>query len=194
MWAHVNASKKEISPLEKEKSEQRVKSFLNDLEQRAASFTDEQLAMLKRIMEKRGRAAAYTIVAPIGTAQLSNLRSRCSGISFDVRICTEELIEGKMEPELGELESSSAGMSLEAPGQQCLSNWEMERTTVDGCLLVDGSLPLGETTFFLKELVIGTQPDSQNSTSFASSKTVFLQMSSKLEDTKKLGQQKKQAV
>ena len=194
MWAHVNALKKEISPSEKEKSEQRVKSFLNDLEQRAASFTDEQFAMLKRIMEKRGRAAAYTIVAPIGTAQLSNLRSRCSGISLDVRICTEELIEGKMEPELGELESSSAGMSLEAPGQQCLSNWEMERTTVDGFLLVDGSLPLGETTFFLKELVIGTQPDSQNSTSFASSKTVFLQMSSKLEDTKKLGQQKKQAV
>ena len=45
-----------------------------------------------------------------------------------------------MNPEPGELESPSAGTGLEAPGQHCLSKWEMERTTVDGCSLVDGSL------------------------------------------------------
>ena len=69
-----------------------------------------------------------------------------------------------MEPEPGELESSSADMGLEAPGQQYLSNWDMERTTVYDCSLVDGSSDLGKTTFSLEELVIGTQPDSQKST------------------------------
>ena len=80
------------------------------------------------------------------------------------KVCMEESTESKMEPELGELELSSAGTGLEATGQQCLSNWEMERTTVDGCLLVDGSSDLGETTFSLEELVIWTQTES----SFAS--------------------------
>ena len=59
----------------------------------------------------------------------------------------EESIEAKMDPELGELESSSAGTGLEAPGQQCFSNWEMERTTVNSCPLVDGSLDLGKPLF-----------------------------------------------
>ena len=80
----------------------------------------------------------------------------------------EENTEGKMNLEPGELESSSAGTGFEAPGQQCLWNWDMERTTVDGCLLVDGSSDLGETTYSLEEFIIGRQPDSQTSTSFAS--------------------------
>ena len=104
-------------------------------------------------MERRGRATAPAIVAPIGTAlaQLSNPLSRCLAISFDVCAYMEESTEGKIDPELGELElSSSAGMGLEAPGQQCLSNWEMERTTGNDCLLVDGSSDLGETTFSLE--------------------------------------------
>ena len=52
-----------------------------------------------------------------------------------------------MDPESGQLESSSAGtgqlkspsagMGFEAPGQKCLSNWKMKQTsTVDGCSLV----------------------------------------------------------
>ena len=73
----------------------------------------------------------------------------------------EESTEGKMEPEPGELESSSAGTGFEAPGQQCRSNWEMKRTTVDDCLLVDGSSDMGGNAFSLEELVIGTQTDSQ---------------------------------
>ena len=36
-------------------------------------------------------------------------------------VCTEENTEGKMDPDLGELEFSSAGTGVEAPGQQCLS-------------------------------------------------------------------------
>ena len=41
MCADVNKLKREISLSEKERSEQRVERFLNDLQHRAASFTDE---------------------------------------------------------------------------------------------------------------------------------------------------------
>ena len=73
-----------------------------------------------------------------------------------------------MDPEQGELvSSSSTGTGLEAPGQQCLSSWVIQRTTVDDCLLIDGSSDLGETTFSLEDFVIGAQPTSRTSTSFA---------------------------
>ena len=45
--------------------------------------------------------------------------------------------EGRMDPERGELESSSAGTGLETPGQQCPSNegtWDQGRTTAAGFL------------------------------------------------------------
>ena len=94
MWANVNALKKEISLAEKERSEQRIKNFLNEIE----GCTDEEHARFERIIvERRGRAAAHAIVAPIGTAlaQPSNSRSRCLGISFDVSVCMEESTEGQ---------------------------------------------------------------------------------------------------
>ena len=73
----------------------------------------------------------------------------------------KESTEGKMEPELGELESSSAGTGLEAPGQQCLSNWEMDQTTVDGCSLVDESSDLGENIFPSKNSLSGCKPTAK---------------------------------
>ena len=85
--------------------------------------------------------------------------------------------ESRTDPERGQLGSPSAGTGFETPGQQCLPNWEMGRTTVNGCLLVGVSLNLGGNTFPLTEPVIGTRTDSQTSTPSASSKTVFLQMS-----------------
>ena len=107
------------------------------------------------IMERRGRAAAHVVIAPIGLAQLSNPRWRCSEISFDVHVCMEGSTKGRMDPEPGELEPSSAGRGFEALGQQCLSNWEIEQnSTVDGCLLVGVSSKLGENIFSVEELVI----------------------------------------
>ena len=50
MWADVNSLRKEISISEKERSKQRVESFLNDLEQGTASVTDEEIARLKRMI------------------------------------------------------------------------------------------------------------------------------------------------
>ena len=60
----------------------------------------------------------------------------------------KESTEGKMDPERGVLELSSAGTGLEARGQQCLSSWELHRTTVDDCPLIDGSLDLRKKHFF----------------------------------------------
>ena len=98
----------------------------------------------------------------------------------------DEMTKGKMEPEREELKSLSAGTGLEVPGQQRLSSWGMQRTTVVDCLLVDGSSDLGETSS-PKDFVVGEEPDNKTSPLFASSrKLVFLQMSSKAEHTKEL--------
>ena len=121
MWADVNALKKEVLMSEKERSKQGVENFFNELEQETASFTDEELARLERIvLDMRGRAAAHMIVAPTSTAEPFNPRSRCSGMSFDVHVCMGGNTEGRMDPEPGELEPSSVGTGFEAPGQQCL--------------------------------------------------------------------------
>ena len=183
----------------KDRSRQRVESFTNELELGTASLTDKEFARLERmIRERRGRAAAHVVVTPIDKAQPCNPRS-CSEILFGVHVCIEENTEGGMDPESGELEQSSAGTSQlessstgtdqlkspsadtgsETPGQQCLPNWEMRRTTVDGCLLAGVGSNLGGDTFSLTELAIGMQTDSQTSTPSASSKTVFMQMSRK---------------
>ena len=134
-----------------ERSKQRVESFFHELEQKTASFTDEELVRLERIiMESRGRAAAHVVVAPIGTAQPLHPRSRYSEISFDVHVC--------MDPEPADLEPSLADTGFEAPGQQCLSNWEMERTTIDGVLPIDGSSSLGENILPWKNSFLGRRP------------------------------------
>ena len=170
----MNASRKQISMSEKERSKQKVESFLNELEQGTVSLTDENLARLEHmIMERGGDTAAHVIVAPIGIDQPSNPRSRYSETSFDVHFCMEGNTEGRVDPEPGELElssagtgqleSPSAGTGFEAPGQQCLSNWEMEQTsTVGGCLLVGVSSNLGENLFPLEELAMGLTKDKES--------------------------------
>ena len=62
-----------------------------------------------------------------------------------------------MDLERGQLESPSAGAGFETPGQQCLPNWEMGRTTVDGCLLAGVSSNLGRNIFPREELGIKLQ-------------------------------------
>ena len=127
----MNALKKVISMSEKERSKQRVGSFFNGLEQGTESLTDEAFTRLERkIMEKRGRAAAYVAVGPIDTAQPCNSRSSCSEISFDVHVYMEGNTQGWVEPEPGQLKPSSAGTGqlespstrtgFEKPGQQCI--------------------------------------------------------------------------
>ena len=69
-----------------------------------------------------------------------------------------------------QLESPSAGTGFETSGQQYLPNWEMGRTTVDGCLLIGVSSNLGGNIFPSKSslpvyLKTRSQPTKKISTS-----------------------------
>ena len=115
---------------------QKISNLTNEIEQ--GKVSDEEFAILKRLVEKRRREAAQAqvIVTPVDTVQ------HCSPCPLNPEmppdICMRlESNEGKMDPELKELESPSASTGLEAPGQQCPPNegtWETGRTTVDGFL------------------------------------------------------------
>ena len=66
MWVAANALKEAISMSGEDRSRQRVESFINELEKGTANPTDEEFTRLKRmIVERRGRAAAHVVVAPI---------------------------------------------------------------------------------------------------------------------------------
>ena len=75
-------------------------------------------------------------VTPVDTVQ------HCSPCPLDPEPSSSvhiklESSEGKMGPELKELESPSAGTGLETPGQQCPPNegtWDQGRTTASGIL------------------------------------------------------------
>ena len=113
---------------------QKTMGFVNALER--GKVSDEELAVLKRLVEKRGREAAQVTVTPVDTVQ------HCSPCPLDPEpspdVCVKlDNNEGNMDPERGELEPSLAGTGLETPGQQCPPNegiWETGRTTADGIL------------------------------------------------------------
>ena len=98
---------------------------------------DEEFAVIKRYVEKRSREAAQTqvTVTPVDTVQ----HSPCSpdpDPSPDVCVHLENA-EGKMGPELEDLEPPSAGTGLNTPGQQCTPNegiWQQGRTIANGVL------------------------------------------------------------
>ena len=114
---------------------QKVSNLINALQQ--GEVSDEECAVLKRLEEKRGREETQVTVTPVATVQYCSPSPETPEPSPDV--CFElESNKDKMDPKLKELESSSAGMGLETPGQQCPPNdgtWETGRTTVDGFLI-----------------------------------------------------------
>ena len=101
-------------------------------------MSDGEFAILQQLGEKRSHetAQAQVTVTPVDTVQ------HCSPCPLDPEMPSDvcmrlESNEGKMDPELKEIESSSAGTGLETPGQQCPPNegtWETGRTTADGFL------------------------------------------------------------
>ena len=99
---------------------------------------DEEFAVIKRYVEKRSREAAQAQVAvtPMDTVQYCSPYSPNSDMPSNVCFRVESG-EGKMGPELKELESPSADTGLETPGQQCPPNegtWDQGRTTASGIL------------------------------------------------------------
>ena len=114
---------------------QKTVDFVDGLK---GKLPDKELAVIKRYVEKRSREAAQAqmTVTPMDTVQ------RCSPCPLDPKPSSSvyvklENTEGKMGPELEELESPLAGTGLETPGQQCPPNegtWDQERTTASGFL------------------------------------------------------------
>ena len=114
---------------------QKTIDFVDELK---GKLPDEEHAVLKRYVEKRSREAAQAqvTVTPVDTVPYCSPCSPDPEPSPDVRVNLENN-EGRMDPELEELKSSSAGMGLETPGQQCPPNegtWETGRTTAAGFL------------------------------------------------------------
>ena len=135
LWSEVNALKDAISMPARARPWQKTMEFVDGLR---GDLPDEELAAIKRYVERRSREAAQVTVTPVITAQHCIPRSLNPGIPPDVCVSLESN-EGKMDPELTELEPPSAGTGLETPGQQCAPSegiWEKERTIADGYLLV----------------------------------------------------------
>ena len=149
LWSELNALRDAFSMPEGDRFSPRAKSFIKEIGrgtvnstdaigQSTANMTDEELDILKRLVEKRSREAAQVTVTPVSTAQHCIPHSLNPEMPPDVFISLENN-EGKMDPELTELEPPSAGTGLETPGQQCPPNegiWEKGRTIADGYLLV----------------------------------------------------------
>ena len=115
---------------------QKTRKFLDGLK---GNLPDEELAAIKRYVERRSREASQVTVTPVSTAQHCILRSLNLEIPSDVYVSMEEKDEGRMNPGPTELESPPAGTGLETPGQHCPPNegtWETGRTIADGYLLV----------------------------------------------------------
>ena len=89
-----------------------------------------------------------------------------------------------MNPELTELESSSAGTGLETPGQQCHPIWKTGRTTADGFLTAGVGSNLGKHTSPTTERVDKRAVRTTTTTSAASNIT-FLQQGHKPKDKDK---------
>ena len=135
LWCKVNELKDAISMPAKIRPWQKTMGLLTDSE---GNSRDEKLAVIKRYVEKRSRKAAQAqvTVTPVDIVQHCSLCPLNPEMPPDVCMRLESN-EGKMDPELKELESPSAGAGLETPGQQCSPNEgtrETGRTTADGFL------------------------------------------------------------
>ena len=115
---------------------QKVSNPINAVEQ--GKVSDEEFAVLKRIVEKRGREATQVTVKPVDTEQYCSPSPQTPEPSPDVGFKLENN-ERRMDPERGELEPPLAATGLETPGQQCPPNegtWKKGRTIADGHSLV----------------------------------------------------------
>ena len=130
---------------------QKTTDFVDRLK---GKLPDEELAVIKRYVEKRSREAAQAqvTVTPVDTVQ------HCSPCPLDPEPSSSVHVkldnnEGRMDPERGELKSSSAGTGLETPGQQCPPNegtWDQRRTTASGFLTTGVDSNQEETFFHLR--------------------------------------------
>ena len=131
LWCKVNELKDAILM-----PRQKVSNFINASKQ--GKVSDGEFAILKRLVERRGREATQVVVTPVDTVQ------HCSPCPLNPEMPSDvymrlESNKGNTDPELKELELPPAGTGLETPGQQCPPNegtWEKGQTIADGYSLV----------------------------------------------------------
>ena len=140
-WCKVNELKNAISMPAKTRPWQKTMKFVDGLK---GKLPDEELAVIKRYVEKRSREAAQAqvTVTPVDTVQYCSPSPQTPEPSPDVCVKLENN-ERRIDPKRGELEPPSAGTGLETPGQQCHPIWETGRTTADGFLTVGVGSNLG---------------------------------------------------
>ena len=114
---------------------QKTMDFVDGLK---GKLPHEKLTVIKLYVEKRSREAAQAqvTVTPVDTVKYCSPCTLNPDMPSDVCFKLKSN-EGTMDPERGELDSSSAGTGLKTPGQQCPPNegtWETGRTTADGIL------------------------------------------------------------
>ena len=139
-----------FSPLAKSFTKEIGQGTVNSTDaigQSTANMTDEEIAILKRLVEKRSREAAHVTVTPVSAVQHCIPRSLNPEMPPDVCVSLESS-EGKVDPERDELESPSAGTGFETPGQQCHPIWETGQTTADGFLTAGVGSKLGGRHLF----------------------------------------------
>ena len=142
LWSEVNALKDAFSMPARTRPWQKTMKFVDGLQ---GKLPDEELAMIKRYLDKRSREAALVTVTPVDTVQYCSPRRQNPAPSPDVCLNLENN-EGKVDPERDEFESPSAGTGLETPGQQCHPIWETGRTTADSFLTAGVGSNLGKHT------------------------------------------------
>ena len=114
LWCEVNALKDAISM-----PRQKTSNLIHAIEQGIVS--DEEFAILKRLVERRDRESVQVTVTQVNTVQYSSPCPLDPEPSPDVCVNLENN-EGRMDPELDKLKSPSAGTGLKTPGQQCPPN------------------------------------------------------------------------
>ena len=122
LWSDLQELKDAISMSGRARPWQKAKELLDGLE---GDLPDEELATIKRYVERRSREAAQVTATPLSTVQRCIPRSLTPEIPPNVCVSlggNDE--EGRMNPEPTELELPSAGTGLEKPGKQCPSNEE----------------------------------------------------------------------
>ena len=91
---------------------QKARKLINVIEQ--GEVSDEKFAILKRLVEKRGREAAQVTVTPVDIVQHCSPCSPNPDIPSGVYFRLKNT-EGEIGPELDELKSPSAGTGLKTP-------------------------------------------------------------------------------
>ena len=179
---------------------QKVSKLINEIEEgkkkKMAEFRSDSLdellanfefARVKEYVEKRSREAAQAqvTVTPDDTVQHCSPCPPNPDMPSDVCFKLKR-IEGKMDPERGELESPSAGTGLETPGQQCPPNegtWDQGRTTAPGFLTAGVGSNQGRNSFSPTTESVDTRTGNKSTRTTASTRTTtditFLQQGHK---------------